>query len=928
MKSKKPYGPSSPARPPRLAVRLLSRILPEEEREGVLGDLEELWGRSGATSLFRRRLRYWIQAVGMGLGFSRHWVVIRMQSMRSGNSPRLPSPPRRNSWRSSIASGCIPDARWAVRALCKRPLFTTTIVLTLAMGIGATTSVFSAADALLFRPLPFPEPQELVYVPLVVPPFGGRPELEVEWSYPKYRLLMESTSAFERATTYRSTTSILTQVDNPEELQVELVGPEYFTMLGIEMVEGRPFLREENQVPGAHFVAILSHELWARVYQADPDIVGRSIYLNDRPYTVVGVAQPGFRGLTEGGVQMWVPVMTTPASILENPDNHSHNVLARLKDGVSLDQARAQLEAFPAVLAAAFPPSNPNLPRLGVRARALADFRSAPSMRRAVLFLLGAVGTVLLIACVNLANLLLVQARSREKEMATRVALGAGRGRLVQQLITESLILTALGGALGITLAVLGTPVLRTMALRTQGVFPTMETDLTSMGFSQITLDGRALLFTVGLSLVVATLFGLAPALTASRPDLTSALKEGVRTSARGRRIGIRSRSLLVATQVAFAFALLACGGLMIRSLASLLRSDVGFQADNVLSARIFLPRARYDARAAQRFWADLLGRARSLPGVRSAGMNYCPPLSDRCRGSFVWFPDRPPPPDGIRPMVGFHIVGGDYFGTLGIPLLRGRSVGAMDREGTPLAAMVGQSTAEAFWPGEDPIGRVISIDLGGFGDVTVVGVVGDVHYTTVEAGAQPAIYTSVTQAATRAGYLLIKAQRDPADVLPSVRSLLKETDPDLPLTDVKTMPERVADATAPTRFTAILLSLFAAAALVLSGMGIFGVLALVVRERTHELGVRRALGAQRGDLLRIVLARSARMVGTGLVLGTALAWVSSRLTESLLFGVRPNDPATFAAVGALLSLCAALASLLPAFRATTVDPLVAIQEE
>jgi len=823
----------------------------------------------------------------------------------------------------------IQETRTAIRALRRRPLFTGAFVLTLAVGIGATTAVFSTADALLFRSLPFQDPDELVFVPLIVPAYEGRPELEVEWSYPKVRLLLESTDAFQASTTYQTGTLTLTGENNPEEIRIESVGPGYFGLLGVEMVEGRTFQPEEDQTGQQPFVAILSHELWVRRYGGSPEILGRTVRLNDNPYTVVGIAQAGFPGLS-GSAQLWIPVMTQDAGVLNNPNNHAHELFARLREGVSLAQVRAQLGEFPRVLAEAYPPDNPNLPSLGIRATPLRELRSDPFTRTAVLFLLGAVVTVLFIACLNLGNLLLVRARKRGPEMAIRAALGAGRSRIVGQVMTESALLAAVGCALGVMFAAAWIPFLKTMGLRTQEVFRPVDVGLTSLGFSGVELDVRGLIFSACLGLLVAIPIGLGSAILASRPDIFSGLKGNPWRSRQNRRLPVQGRTLIVASQVALAFALLTCGGLMLGSLSALVRSDVGIQSDDVLTARIALPRARYGAQEARMFWAELLERTSHIPEIRSVGANFCPPLSDRCTGAFVWFPDRPTPADGVRPMPQLHPVGGDYFGTLGIPLLGGRLVGPEDRDGAALTVVVGESAANTFWPGEDPIGKEITIQRAGLGNATVVGIVGDVSYSSVESGPRPAIYLSLSQFPSRTGYVVLRTARatNPLAVLPTFRGLLGELDPLLPLTDIKTMSERLADATSPTRFTAIVLNLFAAAGLALSVMGVFGVLALVVGERTREFGLRRALGAGRMELYGTVLIQSGWVIVLGLILGAVLSWSTSRLLGGLLFGLHPHDPRILLSAAAIVALSALAASLIPAFRAAKVDPLLAIRQD
>jgi predicted permease len=833
--------------------------------------------------------------------------------------------------REELLSSVLTDARVALRGLRKRPGFTLVATLTLAVAIGGNTAVFSVMDALLLRPLPFPEPEELVQISVVAPSRGGGPEEETSWSHLQFQTFMEAQRVFESAVLYYPKNYNLTQVQDPEELRVEAVTADYFRLLGIPTTLGRFFLPEEDRIPGAHAVAVLSHQFWMRRHGGDPEVVGKSIHLNHKPHTVVGVGAPGFRGLT-AGADLWVPTMTLEPQLLGNAGIHSFFAVGRLRDGVTLEEVRGEMPHLAEVVARSYP----RLPELDISARPLSELRIGTRLQRAVVILFLAVILVHLIACMNLANLLQARAAGRAKEVAIRAAVGAGRGRLVRQLLTESLVLALVGAGAGLMLAAWGTALLQRMGPSTQSFMAQTEVGLTNVGFRMIGIDGRTMVFGLCLTLLTALLFGLVPAMQASRTDLNTVLSGGRRGTESRNREGWfipGGRQVVVAAQVALAFVLLAGSGLLIRSLGRLLTADLGYTGERVLSARVQLPRDQYGdyssfgSDRSALFLSELVERARHTVGVQAAALATCVPLSNRCLGSRVQFPDRPAVERGTEPTAEVTIVEGDYFGTLGIPLERGRLFGPGDHGEALHVVVVNRAAAERFWPGENPIGKLLQVG-GWFGPCTVVGVVADVHYSSIESLPGPTVYTPLAQVSAMGGYLVVRGRGDPLALVGFLRGQVREMDPDLPLTQVKTMSEWAADASFTPRFGAALLGLFAAVALLLSAIGVFGVLSFVVAGQTREMGVRMALGARREDILTLVLGRAAGMVIPGAVVGLVFAVLSTQFLRALLFEIHPLDPTTFVGGTLVLTFTGTLASLIPALRATRVDPVEALQAE
>lgn len=820
------------------------------------------------------------------------------------------------------------DIRLSVRVMARSPGFTTVALVTIALGIGATTALFSVVDAVLLKPLPFPEPERLMRPALVIPQGpNDLATLQDLWSVPKHEVFKASQQVFSASAMYKARTYTLTGHGEAERVVGEVVQSEYMGILGIGAVVGRSFTPEDD-APGAPRVVLLSHGRWLRRWGGDPSVLGRTLTVSGTPHTVIGVLPRGFRGLS-GRAEVFLPFSIIDEADLTGAWNHSYFIVARLKDGVTPKQARAGMEAVSRSIDEAFPTANRYLQGWGVTVRTLNELRADPELRTSILLLQGAVGFVLLIACVNLANLLLVRTSGRRREIAVRVALGSGRARLVRQLMAESLILAAGGAALGLGLAFVGIEGLRSLGPATRGVLQGDIGSLTVLGLDRIAVDGTTLLFTLLLSVATCFLFGLAPALKASRPDLTQELKVGSGWRAgSGRRRRLSGRGALVVTEFALAFMLLAASGLMLRSLLRLNAVDLGFQSEGIVTASVTLPFWDYRPSEREQFFAGLFEQVKAIPGVRAVGMSDTPPVSGVYNSTVIRFFDRPEAEPGAEPLVDIIAAGPGFWETLGVPLIRGRTFDERDCLGEPGVVLLSERAANEFWPGEDPIGRMVGLSKRGFRDgAQVVGIVGDVHYRSVEALPEPTAYVPMSQLNRSGGYLFVRVQGDPAAIATSVRQAVSSMGRNVLVTQVRTMDERVAAATVRTRFSASLLSLFAALALALATVGIFGVLSYLVTQQTREIGIRTALGAQRGTVLRLVLRRALVMTALGVVLGGVASLGLMQFMESLLFEVRPDDPANLAIVAFTLSVVSVAAAYLPAWRATRVQPVDVLRD-
>jgi len=798
------------------------------------------------------------------------------------------------------------DFRYGVRTLAKQPGFTAVAVLTLALGIGANSTIFSFANGVMLRPLPYEQPERLVVLDEAAP-LRGIDSLGV--SFPNFLDWRAGNRVFEDIAAYGTGTFTLIGGGEPEQLRGARVSAGLFEIIGVAPVSGRTIRAEEDR-PGNETVVILGHGLWQSRFGANPAIVGQTISLNNRPHTVVGVMPPGFR--FPEVADLWLPLALDTQRWTRT--DHGLGAIARLKPGVTLEQAQAEMVAVARRIEELNPVTNEGL------SVSVSDLRAGlvGDYRQSLLILLGVVGCVLLIACVNVANLLLARASARRKEMSIRAALGAGRWRIFRQLITESLVLSALGGALGLVLAVWGLDLLLA-AVPVEFPF-----------WMKFNLDGRVLAFTVGVSLLTGVVFGVAPAWQASKVDLNETLKEGGRSAAAGAGRG-RLRSLLVVVEVALSLVLLVGAGLMMRSFLRLQQVDVGIDPTNVLTMSVSLPQAKYaEPEKLSAFYQQLLERARHLPGVQAAGAVSNLPLSGSRWGRSLTVEGRPVLSVGEAPSINHAVITPGYFRAMGVRLLAGRDLNEADAKDAPKVTVVDERMAREYWPGESALGKRIRFGPPENNEPwhTVVGVVGEVRHERVDAATRMTVYVPHQQIAVRQMTLAVRAAADPAGLAAAVRQQVRELDPDQPVTAVRTMEEVISSAVWQPRLHALLFGVFAAVALILASVGIYGVMSYAVTQRTHELGIRMALGAQKGDVLRLVAREGMALALAGIGLGLLGAFALTRFMSSLLYGVSATDPSTYAAIVVLLAGVSLLACYVPALRATRVDPMIALRHE
>jgi putative ABC transport system permease protein len=800
------------------------------------------------------------------------------------------------------------DLLYALRRLRQAPGFTLVAVATLALGIGANGAIFSVVHAVLLRPLPFEEADRLV---LVSQTWKG--EKAGVYSPQNFLDVEKDARSFESLAAYDTTGVTLTGRGEPGRIEGVDVSTSFFDLLRVRPAYGRFFVAGENET-GHTKVAVLGDRLWRQRFGADPAIVGQTVQLDRDRYTVVGVAPAGFS--FPQGSDVWRPLEYDTRFRSNSRGAWYLGVIGRLRPGVSVAQAREEVATIHARLAKAYPDADE-----GVGGTVVSLHESlVGESRRALLVLLGAVGLVLLIACVNVANLLLARMAARETELAVRTAMGAGRARLMRQLLTESLTLAVLGGAAGILLASFSLDAL--LALQPAGM-PRM---------GEVRVDRAVVAFAAVLSLATGLLFGAFPALQMLRRPTAQSLREGGRGMLSGR--GHRLRSGLVVGQMALAMMLLAGSGLLLRSFDQLRRVDPGFRADKVLTFRISLPDSAYGEetqRAA--FYATLLDRLAALPGVRTAGGIMGIPLGGiRFNLSFE-VKGRPPLPPARQPSMEIRPVTPDYFQAMGIPVLRGRAFNRGDGADTPQVAVITESAARKYFPGEDPIGKFITLGWGrGEGKPKVggevVGIVGDVKDRSLAGEKQPEMFVTYAQMPVDMMDVVLRTSISARALLPAAEKVVHSLDPELPIARAATLEEVVARSISEPRFYMVLLGAFAAMAVFLAALGIFGVLSYAVVQRSREIGIRVALGAHPSDVLRMVMGQAARLAGIGVLAGLAGAVLLSRAIASLLFELSPTDPVTLGSMAAVLAAVALLASYLPARRATHVDPLVALRSE
>ena len=827
------------------------------------------------------------------------------------------------------------DLRYGLRMLRRRPGFTIVAVITLALGIGANTAIFSVVDAVLLRPLPYPQAERLVFlwstmIGQGVPTSGS--------AMPDYREWRDRSDAFDGlGGFYYGDFNLSSGGSEPERVQGAYVTSNLFDVLRVSPALGRSFTPAEDQY-GRHHVALLSHGLWQRRFGGDPAVIGREIKIGGVDYTVAGVMPKGlpfFDNLPE--VELWTPIAFAPGDSFDTRNNHFVNLVGRLKAGVTVQQAQEEASAIAHQIEETYPENK------GVGALVVPVQEQLTGNSRAALWvLLGAVAFVLLVACVNVANLMLARAAARERELAIRASLGASRARIVRQMVIECLPFSLTGAALGVLLALWGIDLLSAL----------LPSSLPR--YNSITVNARVLAFTLAVALFTVLSAGLLPALQTVKADVQAALNEGGRGGGGGRRQG-RLRRLLVVAEVGLALVLLIGAGLMVRSFINLRQVDVGFSARNVLTMRIALPDAKYpvptsanDPRrpAGLAFYDQLLSRVEALPGVKAVTAGTILPLgAGGGWGKLLSIEGRPAASVDQVPVVRFALISSDYFRTFGVSVRQGRAFTAQDGEESQPVAIINETLARRFFADEDPVGKTIWLGLPDHllppDALTpenrpvrrlVVGVVADVKGGSLNLPPQPYVYAPLHQY-RREGYnntlmLAVQTEGRPEAMAGAIREQVHTLDADQPVSNVRNISELVDRALSATKFNLLLLGLFAAVALVLASVGIYGVMSYAVTQRTHEIGIRMALGAQAGDVRRMVIRQGMRLAAAGVAAGVAGAWALTRLMTSLLFGVAATDLLTFAVIALLLGGVALVACWIPARRATKVDPMVALRYE
>ena len=880
--------------PPALATWLLSRLLPRSEREAFLGDLEESFRTEivPARGPGAARRWYWSQALRAPLSLARE------------HEPHVASPP----YGDGLMRNTLNDLRFALRLLARRPGFAVLAVLTLALGIGATTAIYSAVYPIIIAPLPYPQADRIHMVYELEKKDGATSFL----GWTTFADLARDSKSFDALAAMGQGNATLTGGDQPVLLESQRVSPPYFDVLGVHAAIGRTF-RAEDDVFNTQRVVILSDALWRSRFGADSSLVGKSIRMNALDYLVIGVMPAGFENVLAPGAKLWTPLRYDASLPYACRDCRHLRAAGRLKPGVSEAQAARELDSVFHRIVHDYPRSYSSI---GLSIPALQSDLTH-SVRTVLFTLLGAVVLVLLIACANVTNLLLARASQRQGELSIRAALGAGRNRVVRQLLTESLLLAAIGGGAGVLAAVAGVRVLVALS----------PADLPRL--SSIHVSAPILLFALALVSVTGIAFGLVPAMHATRADLHRGVKQGTRRTGGASRV---TRASLVISEVAVALVLLVGSGLLLRSSARVFAVNPGFDPSRLLTMQVTAGGARFTNDTLVRaFYDGVLDRVRSEPGVEAAGFTNQLPMSGDYDGQGVHIQAHPAANPADDPGPFRYSVSPGYLEAMRIPLIRGRTITAQDKTTSPLVALVNESFARKYWPGEDPIGqRVSMLDAVKGPWFEIIGIVGDVQQLSLSSDKHDGIYTPESQwfFADRGMSLVVRAKGDAAALAPAIRRDVWSVDKDQPIERVATAEKLVAQSEAQRRFALVLFEGFALVALVLAGAGIYGVLANAVTERSREIGVRAALGASRSDILGMVVRQGLGLTAIGALLGIVAAAALSRVIASLLFGVSPFDPATYAVVSVLLGLVALGACLVPALRASGVDPMEALRAE
>jgi putative ABC transport system permease protein len=794
------------------------------------------------------------------------------------------------------------DIRYSIRTLIKNPAFTGVAVLALGLGIGANTAIFSVVNAVLLRPLPFEQSNRLVMVWEKRLQLG---RIRNTVSPPDFNDWRAQNQVFEDMAAYAGQGFNLGSTAEPERIQGAGVSPSLFSVLRAQPRIGRVFESEEDK-PSSDRVAIISSGLWQRSFASDPNIVGKTITLNDKAYSVVGVMPADFV-FPNRRAEIWVPLILSPDDAA-NRGGHSLTVVARLKDGITIQRAQNEMDAIAAQLEKQYQVNTGH----GVNVFSLYD-EAVGEARPALLVLLGAVAFVLLIACANVANLLFAKSAVRQKEIAIRTALGAGRSRLVRQLLTESVVLSITGGVVGLLLAVWGLSALLAIG---ENSIPRVK---------EIKLDLPVLAFSLLISVATGLLFGLLPALQASKPDLNTTLKEGSRGASGGIKSN-RTRSVFVIGEVAVCLVLLIGAGLMIKSFDRLLSVSPGFNPENALAVNVALSGSRYrDAAGVSNFYQQALERLSAVPGVKSAAVVTALPMNGNFGSRYFGIEGRPPQPPGQGFNANTNIATPGYFATMNIPLLDGRDFDARDVKGAPDVVIINQEAVRRYWPDENPIGQRLTVEQRAR---TIIGVVGNVKQSGLDIETRPEMFWPYYQLPVPFGTFVVRTTGDPVGLISSVRSAMHGVDRDLPLYGMKTVDDVIAESVAPQRLNMLLLGIFAGLALVLAAVGLYGVISYSVSQRTREIGIRMALGASQKSVLRLVVSQGISLALIGVAIGVTASLFLTKLMATLLFGVSVTDPITFVAISLLLIGVTTVASIVPARRAMKVDPMVALRYE
>jgi putative ABC transport system permease protein len=823
------------------------------------------------------------------------------------------------------------DLRYSLRVLWKRPTFTIIAVLTIALGVGANTTIFTCIYAVALKPLPFHDPDKLMMIYLMSPEESQNKEINQPWSFAKYEVLRDYNQSFDQVASFSKQEFTLEGGLDPERIVGEYVSQTYFPLLQVNSRLGRTFTPEEDKTPSANPVAIMGHGLWQRKFGNDQSLQNKTVTVNNTVLTIIGVMPPEFKGLS-GQAELWVPNMMAPTLIapdqLTEPFVHWMDAVGRLKSTGSLAQAKADMGLISKKINETIQ-GPPGFESGDVGLVSLRESKVDPAIRKSFLLLFLAVILVLLIACVNTANLLLTRLSFRKKEIAIRIALGAKRSRLIRLLLSESLTIAFLGGLVGLLIAYFGLQFLE--LLKPADNPASWARNFRILEFNSLTLgDGAILAFNFAVALIPGLIFGLLPLLQPSFFTIGESLKESAIGPSEGmdakRHIG--PRSFLVIAEVALSVTLLIGAGLMIKSFSRLQSVNTGFNASNILTFK--LDTSKYDRQGAWNFNEQLISRISALSGVESAAVTRSLPLASNAGGTDIAIEGLPPAAPGTGPVVGYHIIGPNYFSALRIPVLYGRAFDDRDRADSSRKAVISEDAAKAFWPGESPLGKRFRLSLGWRpGDwAEVVGVVGDVKYGDIESPVRPEIYLSFLQNGQRPAYVLVRTDKNPLGIIPAVRSEVKALNPDLPIYELKSMEQRISDATSKSRLSSLLFSIFAAIALTLSAIGIYGVMAYRVAGRTREIGIRMAFGAQTGDILKLVMRDGVLLVGIGLALGLAAAFAARQIISSQLYGISSADPIVFGLASIVLAAVALTACYIPARRATKVDPMIALRFE